>query len=62
MTSTYALSNATTVYAKALGKAGLKEALEKFPELATGVNTHNGEVTIESVAEDTGHEYKKLEI
>ena len=62
MTSTYALSNATTVYAKALGKFGFKEALEKFPELKTGVNTYKGDVTIESVAEDTNHEYKELEI
>lgn len=62
MTSTYALSNATTVYAKALGKFGFKEALEKYPELKTGVNTYNGDVTIESVAEDTNHEYKELEI
>lgn len=61
-TSTYALSNATTIYAKALGKHGLKSAIEKFPEIATGVNTHNGQVTIESVAQDTGHECKKLEI
>ena len=61
-TSTYALSNATTIYAKALGKNGLKAALEKFPEIATGVNTHKGQVTIESVAQDTGHEYKELEI
>lgn len=62
MTSTYALSNATTVYAKALGKFGFKEALEKYPELKTGVNTYKGDVTIESVAEDTNHEYKELEI
>ena len=61
-TSTYALSNATTIYAKALGKGGLKDAIEKFPEIGTGVNTHNGQVTIESVAQDTGHECKKLEI
>ena len=62
MTSTYALSNATTVYAKALGKYGFKGAIEKFPELATGINTHKGEVTIEPVAKDTGHECKALEI
>ena len=62
MTSTYALSNATTVYAKALGKLGLKEAIEKFPELASGVNTYKGDVTIESVAEDTNHEYKDLSL
>lgn len=62
MTSTYALSNATTIYAKALGKYGFKEALDKYPELATGVNTHKGQVTIASVAKDTNREYKPLEI
>lgn len=62
MTSTYALSNATTIYAKEIGKNGLEKAIERFPELVTGVNTHKGTVTIESVAEDTNHEYKEFEI
>ena len=62
MTSTYALSNATTNYAKAIAKNGLKGAIERFPEIATGINTYKGNVTVESVAEDTNHEYKELEI
>ena len=61
-TSTYALSNATTVYAKAIGKDGLKAAIEKFPELKSGVNVHDGSVVLETVAEDTGHEYKELSL
>ncbi|MCI5839330.1 MAG: alanine dehydrogenase [Peptoniphilaceae bacterium] len=60
--STYALSNATTKYAKIIAQYGLKDAVEKFPELAKGVNTYKGKVTYESVAKDTGHEYTPLVI
>lgn len=62
MTSTYALSNATTVYAKAIGEHGLKGAIENFPELRSGVNTYNGKVVIKSVAKDTKHELCELEL
>ena len=62
LTSTYALSNATTKYLKAIGKLGLKEAIEKFPELAKGVNTYKGDVVYEPVAKDNGYEYKELKI
>lgn len=62
MTSTYALSNATTLYAKAMGKYGLKAAIEKFPELKSAVNTYDGKVVIKSVAEDTKHPLSELNL
>ena len=62
MTSTYALSNATTRYAKALADLGVKGACERFPELIKGINTYDGYVTYEPVAKDTDHEYKELDI
>ena len=62
MTSTYALSNATTRYAKAIADMGLRTACERFPELIRGVNTFDGYVTYKPVAEDTHHEYKDLDI
>ncbi|MDY3005737.1 alanine dehydrogenase [Anaerococcus porci] len=62
ITSTYALSNATTKYAKAIANLGLKAACEKFPELISGINTYDGYVTNEGIAEDTDNEYKELNI
>ena len=62
MTSTYALSNATTVYAKAIGEYGLKGAIENFPELKSGINTYDGKVVIKSVAKDTKHELCELNL
>lgn len=62
MTSTYALSNATTKYAKALADLGLKGACERFPELIKGINTYEGIVTYEPVAEANDKEYVELNI
>ena len=62
MTSTYALSNATTRYAKAIAEMGLKEASEKFPEIKSGINTFNGYIAYEPVAEDLDMEYKEANI
>ena len=62
MTSTYALSNATTKYAKALADLGLKGACERFPELIKGINTYEGKVTYEPVAEANDKEYVELNI
>lgn len=61
-TSTYALSNATTKYAKTLADLGVKKACEKSPELISGINTYNGYVTNKGVADDTGLEYKELDM
>lgn len=62
MTSTYALSNATTRYAKALADLGVKGACERFPELIKGINTYDGKVTYEPVAEANEKEYVELNI
>lgn len=62
ITSTYALSNATTRYIKTIANIGLKKACEKSPEIITAVNTYDGYVTNKGVAEDTGFEYKELNI
>lgn len=60
MTSTYALSNATTRYAKAIADNGLKAACERFPEIISGINTYDGYISYEPVAEDLGMEYKEV--
>ncbi len=62
MTSTYALSNATTKYVKTIANLGLKNACEKSPEIISAVNTYDGYVTNEGIAEDNGYEYKELNI
>ena len=50
-TSTFALTNATVGYAEKLARFGLKEAVQRFPELAGGLNTYDGKVTHEAVAD-----------
>jgi alanine dehydrogenase len=50
-TSTYALTNATLPYAVELATRGAKEATDTDTALAAGVNTVNGRVVNEAVAE-----------
>ncbi len=52
-TSTWALTNATMNYVTALA-GGLAGALDRYPELLGGVNTQNGAITNEPVAESLG--------
>ncbi|WP_127530825.1 alanine dehydrogenase, partial [Paenibacillus kobensis] len=52
-TSTLALTNVTLPYARMLADTGLAAAM-KDPALRKGVNTHNGSVTNEAVAEAVG--------
>lgn len=61
-TSTYALSNATTKYARAIGDMGLKQACEKFPEIISAINTYDGYISFEPVSEDLDMEYKEVNI
>lgn len=61
-TSTYALSNATTKYARAIGDMGLKQACEKFPEIISAINTYDGYISFEPVSEDLDMEYKEANI
>ncbi|MGB5165673.1 MAG: alanine dehydrogenase [Woeseiaceae bacterium] len=56
-TSTYALTNATLPFVKALAGHGWREALKRDPHLANGLNVHDGHVNHEAVAHDLGYEY-----
>jgi len=57
-TSTQALSNATARYAELLADLGLEGACKKQPALIGGINTRDGKVTYEAVAEAHGLKYK----
>ncbi len=50
-TSTYALTNVTVPYAVELANRGWRDALQADPSLAKGLNTYDGQVTSEPVAE-----------
>jgi alanine dehydrogenase len=56
-TSTFALTNATLPFVKALARHGWREALSRDPHLANGLNVHAGHVNHEAVAHDLGYEY-----
>jgi alanine dehydrogenase len=53
-TSTFALTNATLPYVRALADLGWKAAFEKDPGLAAGLNVHEGKVTHQAVAAALG--------
>jgi alanine dehydrogenase len=53
-TSTYALTNATLPYARAIATRGWRAALSADPSLALGLNVHAGQVTNSAVAEAHG--------
>ena len=53
-TSTYALTNVTLPYVLAIANDGEERAVRDDPALALGVNTWDGHVTNEGVAEATG--------
>ena len=56
-TSTFALTNATLPFVKALANHGWREALTRDSHLANGLNVHAGHVNHEAVAHDLGYEY-----
>jgi len=56
-TSTFALTNATLPYVRALADLGWEAAVARDPGLAAGLNVHNGKVTFEAVARDLGLPY-----
>jgi alanine dehydrogenase len=56
-TSTFALTNATLPYIKALANGGWQEALAKDRGLARGLNVHAGRLTHEAVANALGLKY-----
>jgi alanine dehydrogenase len=57
-TSTFALTNATLPYVKALAKHGTEEALVLDPYLAQGLNVREGAITHAAVARDLGLPYR----
>ena len=56
-TSTYALNNVTLSHAIRIADLGWKEALRTDPNLAAGLNVHDGKVTCEPVASALGREF-----
>ena len=58
--STYALTNATLPYALALANHGWKVACAKDPNLAKGLNVHEGKIYFSAVAE--AHGYPSVEL
>ncbi|MGI4827897.1 MAG: alanine dehydrogenase [Janthinobacterium lividum] len=56
-TSTLALTNATFPYVLKLAKMGAKAAIASDPGVAEGVNTIDGKLTYQAVAESQGREF-----
>jgi alanine dehydrogenase len=61
-TSTYGLSNATLPYVLKLAKLGFEAAVVKDKALALGVNTYQGNITYQAVAEAFDMPYNQLSI
>jgi alanine dehydrogenase len=59
-TSTYALTNVTLPYALSLAHHGWRDAMRTDPALALGLNTFNGELIIEPVAQAHGLPHREL--
>ncbi|MCZ8132083.1 MAG: alanine dehydrogenase [Steroidobacteraceae bacterium] len=57
-TSTFALTNATLPYVRALADLGWERALERDAGFAKGLNVHAGHVTHEAVARDLALEFR----
>lgn len=60
-TSTIALTNATSLYAKEIAKKGIAQAAKDNPTIMTGVNTYQGNMTNQAVAESQEREFVTLE-
>ncbi len=59
-TSTIALTNVTLPFALKIANLGVKEAVRSDPHLAMGVNTYDGHITCEPVAQSQGRPYTDL--
>ena len=59
-TSTFALTNATFPYLLQLANNGLERACEQSKAISEGVNTYNGSLTYQAVAESQDREWKEL--
>ena len=60
-TSTFALTNVTLPFVRALAQHGWREALSRDPHLALGLNVHAGHINHEAVAHDLGYVYMSPE-
>ncbi len=61
-TASYAYSYAIYPYLKSLGELGLIEAIKENHDLSNGVNTFNGEITNQAVAQSLNLEYTQIEL
>ncbi len=59
-TSTFALTNATFPFLLQLANKGLEKACKHSQPIREGVNTYEGSVTYQAVAESQGREWKEL--
>lgn len=59
-TATQALANATCRYVELLADYGLEEACARQPSIKGGVNTRNGKLTCQAVADAHGMEFTEL--
>ena len=60
-TSTFALTNATLPYILELANKGFQKAVLENQDLAAGVNTYQGKLTCQAVADTFAMEYTPLE-
>jgi len=60
-TSTYALTNVTLPYVLAIAAHGIEGAIGLDPALASGVNTWDGAVTVEGVADACGTPFTSID-
>lgn len=60
-TSTFALNNVTLAYGVKLANMGLEAAVRADAALALGVNTYDGHITYEAVAEGLGMGWRSLD-
>jgi alanine dehydrogenase len=60
-TSTYALTNVTMPYAKAIANKGWKKAMLEDNSLKLGLNVHEGQITYQAVAESFNLSYTAAE-
>jgi alanine dehydrogenase len=60
-TSTYALTNVTLPYVLAIASHGIEAAIGQDPALASGVNTWDGAVTVEGVADACGTPFTSID-
>lgn len=60
-TSTYALTNVTLPYAKAIANKGWKKAIQDDKSLRLGLNVHDGKITYKAVADAFNLDYHPAE-